>query len=116
MGQVPAGSLNKRIVIERKELSQNDWGQPAESWVTYASVRASFKTVTGMRFVNNEQFAGGTEIGMATTSIRIRKRTDITSAMRVRHRGRIFDIREVLPDNAGNEFTDLAVSTGASEG
>lgn len=39
--------------------------------------------------------------------MRIRRRTDITPAMRVSHGGVIYQIKAVLPDTQRLEFTDL---------
>lgn len=116
MGQVAAGSLNKRVTFQRKVATQNEWGQPLESWVDFCTVWANIKTKSGSSFANAEQQAGGTEISLTSTSIRIRKRDGIDAAMRVLYSARIYDIRAVLPDDEGDEFLDVAVAIGGSEG
>ena len=40
-------------------------------------------------------------------SIRIRRRDDITAAMRVVHGAKVYDIKAVLPDEHGRGFLDL---------
>lgn len=111
-----AGTLNKRITIQRKTSAQDEWGEPQESWQDVASVWANILTMTGRGFVNQEVVAGGTEIARATTSIRIRKRSGIDATMRVVHAGTIYDIKAVLPDHEGDEYLDLAVAAGANRG
>ena len=101
------GSLNRPIVIEKRDASAVDsYGQPVEGWVTNASVHSSFLFVSGVR-VGLEAVKGGALASTPPQTIRIRFRTDITAAMRVVDGSTIYNIQSVLPNFATKEFTDL---------
>tara|TARA_R100000541_G_scaffold243_1_gene908 strand:- start:4409 stop:4762 length:354 start_codon:yes stop_codon:yes gene_type:complete len=44
---IPAGQLNKRIVIQRRASTQDNMGQETESWSVLASRKASIKMTAG---------------------------------------------------------------------
>lgn len=116
MGQVAAGRLNRRVTLETRVFAQDALGQPSGAWVRVATVWGNVRTVTGMAAARNELQAGGTEVSRSNTSIRIRFRSDVAHDMRAIVGGRIYDIRDVLRDEADREFIDLACTVGAGEG
>lgn len=116
MGKVAAGSLNKRITIERRVSTTDSWGQPTEAWETIATVLADIRTVSGLAAIRNEMQVGGTEVSRTPVSIRIRKRSGIDHTMRVVYQSSIFEIRDVLTDFERGEYMDLVCAVGAREG
>ena len=106
-----AGSLKRRIVIERRESGQSANGEPLQVWVEHDRVWANIRNLNGREFA-----AAGAELSKITTSIRIRRRRDLTAAMRIVHGADIYNIEAVLPDEDKHEFVDLACSTGANAG
>ncbi|MEK6291056.1 MAG: phage head closure protein [Paraburkholderia tropica] len=106
-----AGTLNRRVRIERRDQTQDDLGQPVDTWVEVATVWCNVKMLTG-----KETLAADADVASATASIRIRYRTDITSDMRAIVGGVIFNILAPLPDLAGREYTDLACTAFSNNG
>ncbi len=116
-----AGTLNRRVRIERREQAQDELGQPIDEWVAIASpLWCNVKMLTG-----KEALLADSDVGEATASIRIRYRTDIDNGMRAvllkfvdGHLvdDAIFNILKPLPDYAGREYTDLPCTTGANNG
>ena len=112
-----AGNLNRRITIQQKVSGVDSWGQPVDDWKDLAKVWAWFKAPTGRGTLSAEFQAESGEVSRAQYSIRIRYREDVTAKMRVVDtQGRIYDIRQVIPDVAGREYVDLVVGTGANNG
>lgn len=111
-----AGQLNRRIKIQKKAKGVDDFGQPVDTWEDYATVWAWLKAPTGMGTINSEFATKAGDVSKTQYSIRIRYRTDITAKMRVVLGSVIFDIRSVIPDEAGHEYTDLVVVSGMNRG
>jgi SPP1 family predicted phage head-tail adaptor len=116
MGVLPAGKLNRRVLIQRKSRQKDAAGQTIDVWLDHARVWANFKTITGSAFSHQEFIAGDVEVGPVTTSVRIRFRTDIETDMRLVYDGKIYDIKAVLPDEDRREYCDLAVVEGVNKG
>jgi len=116
VGVVAAGSLNKRVTIERKVPGKDAAGQPIQSWVEVCTVWGRVRTQTGFGFVHAEFIASDAETVRTTASIRIRFRNGLDTTMRVKVDGVIYEIKAILPDTTGKEFTDIAVAVGANQG
>lgn len=97
-----AGTLNSRVVIKSRSTTQDAIGQQVETWSTVATVWANIRFTSG-----KEAIKSGAETSTARASIRIRKRADVTAAMRVYHGSVIYDIEAVLPDEERREHCDL---------
>lgn len=95
-------ALNCRVVIESEATGQDSLGQPNGTWSTFATVWANIRYGSG-----SEAIRAGAVTTSAQVSIRIRYRTDITSAMRVTYAGVTYQILAVLPDMTKRDFTDL---------
>ncbi len=106
-----AGSLNRRVRIERRSAGQDAAGGPTDTWVELATVWASVLFLSGREFAT-----AGSEASAANASIRVRWRTDVDATMRVVYGSRIFNIQAVLPDEVGHEHVDLACNTGLNNG
>ncbi|WCM88843.1 phage head closure protein [Acidovorax sp. NCPPB 3576] len=100
-----AGSLNRRITIQKPGQLHDEWGSPipgSENWVEVAKPWASIKNLSGLGAIKADAQAS-----VVKTSIRIRYRTDITAGMRALHGATVYDINAVLPDEARREHVDL---------
>lgn len=97
---ISAADLNQRVNIEQRASSQDELGQPIESWTLVAAVWASIKNQSGLSAIKAES-----DVSVVKTSIRIRHRT-VDSGMRVVHGADIYDIRAVLPDGK-KQYVDL---------
>ena len=115
MGKINAGSLSRRITIQKRAAGSNAFNQPSLVWEDYVRVYANLKVMSGSGYANNEFATAGAEINRTTFSFMIRYRKDITPDMRVVYEGNIYEIRGILPDLDRREFVYLACAHGASE-
>lgn len=103
--------LKHRITIQSKSTSQDELGQPLNTWVDVASPRASIIHKNGLQALKADA-----ETSITEASIRIRYRTGLTAGMRVLYGAVIYDIQAVLPDLEGRRWVDLVCETGANRG
>lgn len=106
-----AGDLHRRVRIERNGGGFDDLGQPIEGWTEVATVWGNVRMLTGKETLMSEA-----DVAVASASIRIRYRTDITNGMRAIVDGVVFNIGAPLPDLAGREYVDLPCTTGSNNG
>lgn len=85
---VQADNLDRRVTIQSRTLAQNDYGQPTETWATFATRWASKRDVTGREF-----FAAGQEIAEKGTVFRIRYLSGVKTEMRLVSEGVTYNIR-----------------------
>ena len=98
---ISAANLSQRINIEQRTGSQDELGQPIETWTLVAAVWASVKHVSGLSAIK-----GDADVSTVKASIRIRYLALLNAGMRVSHGSDIYDIKAVLPNRAEG-FTDL---------
>lgn len=97
-----AGNLNSLVTIQAPQAGQDAIGQPLAGWVTLAQVWADVRHGSGMEAVK-----AGAAVSEVKASIRIRRRTDVTSAMRVLVGATPYEIEAVIQDESRRVFTDL---------
>lgn len=97
-----AGKLNERVQIERPAVERDDFGANIKTWQPVGEVWANVRYERGAEFQRNRA-----DLRTVSVSVRVRFRRDISADWRVIHRGRIFAISAVLPDEVGKQFTDL---------
>lgn len=106
-----SGDLNRRITLQTPSTSQDEYGQPTDDWQDFVTTWAKISKIT-----SRELYALGPGFTAAVThTIVIRYRSDVTSAMRINYRGRIFQIQAVAdPDESRVklELTCLEVDEG----
>lgn len=95
-----AGRLRHRITIEQNTPTRDSFGTEVEAWSTLATVWSRHEVLSGGETIVQRQ--AGASLNHRFT---IRRRTDVTPAMRVSWSGRYFDIAAVLGD--GVTFTQL---------
>ncbi|MGG4604304.1 phage head closure protein [Paenalcaligenes sp. Me131] len=110
---LPAGNLNRRIVIRHKDAGQDETGQPTGKGAIVAKPWAWIKTQTGMGVTRN---AGNVSASIDAYSFRIRYRKGITDAMCIECDGMVFDIKQVRHDVANKVWTDLVCRQGGMDG
>lgn len=96
------GKLNRRVTIQQPATVQDEIGQPIPGWSTLAEVWANVRTLNGV-----ETIKAGAEMSAVKASIRIRRRTDVTSAMRVVLGSTVYQVKAVLQDEGKRQWTDL---------
>lgn len=96
MAGINAGQYRTRVVIESPTRTQNDIGEPVETWTTYATRWAKLEPSAGREFVAAMQ---------VVPELRgiIKLRSDsltraITPAMRLTYGDRTFDIEAVYDE------------------
>jgi SPP1 family predicted phage head-tail adaptor len=99
----PIGRRNRKVTILHYVDAQDDIGQPVMNWVTFKTRWGNVRTLNGI-----ETIKGGAETSIANASIRLVYCTDITTAMRAQVGATVYEIKAVLPDDAGRQYTDLA--------
>lgn len=97
------GALNRKVTIQHLVTGQDELGQPVTTWATLAVVRASILHIKGV-----ETIKADAQSSTVKSSIRIRRRTDVTAAMRVIHGTTTYEIKAVIPDEESRERLDLA--------
>lgn len=97
------GNLDRRVTIEQQSSSQDGAGQPVLTWTTLATIWANVRYLNGV-----EPLKADATTAQAKASIRIRRRTDVTAAMRVVYGTSTFQILAVLQDEESRRWTDLA--------
>lgn len=98
-----AGRLTSPVVIEKLIHGFDEIGQPIhDTWEKHCDAWASVRFMGGI-----ESIKAGAQASVARASIRVRYRDDLTTAMRVMHAGKVFDIVSVLPDEQRREHVDM---------
>lgn len=99
-----AGKLRHLITIEEPTESQNEYGEPVESWATFAQLWASRGDLAG-----REYFAAQQTQAEVTTRFRLRYVDGITAKMRVSSDGVLYQINSVQdPDGRRRELIIMA--------
>lgn len=96
------GRLNRLVTIKRRTAGQGPLGQPLDTWVDVASVWANVRNRTGSQAIRADK-----DTSVVQTSIRIRRRTDVTAAMRLHMGATVYEVEAVLPDEESRERVDL---------
>ena len=99
-----AGQLDQRIVIERLTQTRDEWGGVEEAWTTHLTTWAAVEPLMGREFM-----AAAALVSEITTKVRIRYRAGITTADRIRHRGRVYGITSVADVKSANDELLLMV-------
>jgi SPP1 family predicted phage head-tail adaptor len=88
---VRAGNLDRRIVIQSATTAQDQYGEPIETWSTYATLWAERNDLRGTEFFAARQIAN-----QIVTAFRVRWRTDIDPRMKVVDGATTFDIDSII--------------------
>lgn len=101
---IPAGKLRVLITIQQRSSTQDNFGQPQNSWSTFAQVYARVRSVSG-----SEQFKGQQFSPEVTHQVTIRYLDGVTPMHRVlTPDNKILDILSV---NYGERQLDDVVMT-----
>jgi SPP1 family predicted phage head-tail adaptor len=84
---VRAGSLRRRVTIQERSASFDTFGEPLDTWTTFATVWAEIVDLSSTEIVRDGSFSA-----QITTTVTIRYRTGILSGMRVVDGTRTFEI------------------------
>lgn len=95
-----AGLLRHRVELQRRAPSFDSYGQPVESWETYATTQAAVDPISGQEFLALLQ--SGTKV---THRVRVRYRPGIAGTDRVLFKGRVLDVQ--VPMNMGERNKEI---------
>ena len=101
---IPAGKMDRRIVIQTVSKTQDAAGQYIETPSTFATVWAWKQDITG-----RERMRQGRDIASETTVFRIRWLTGVTTEMKIVHDGKTYDI-EGVAEISRREALDLTAT------
>lgn len=85
--RINPGEFRHRIIIQKMNKIENDYGELLDTWVDFLEVRAAIYPLSGKDF-----FAAETSNNEITHKINIRYVPGITSAMRIKFEERYFEI------------------------
>lgn len=88
---VDAGKLDRRIGLEQRTITRNEYGEPIEGWTLVIEVWAEKRELIGREAViaRSVEFVGDTQW-------RIRWRADVEPASwRIAHEGKVYPITSV---------------------
>ena len=92
-----AGQLDQRISVERFTRTEDELGQPIESWAHLFDCWAAVEPLTG-----REYLAAQAAVSEVTARIRMRFRPWMTAQDRVIHNGTIYGIESLVDVRSGN--------------
>ncbi len=85
-----AGELDRKIVIQSATSAQDDYGQPTETWATFATVWAKKRDLRG-----DEYFAAKQMTAKVDAIFTIRWLEGVLTTMRISYDGQYWDIRSI---------------------
>ena len=85
------GALKNRVVLQKKEITEDELKQQTEAWTDFAYVWAAIQPLTG-----REYFSARQENAEVTTRITIRYLRGVTPDMRIALGDKVFDILSVI--------------------
>jgi SPP1 family predicted phage head-tail adaptor len=100
---VRAGALDRRIVLQRPEATQDEHGEPVTTWVTVAEVAAEVRPLRGV-----ERFAAQQTVARVDTRFRIRWMPGVVPTWRIVFDRRSYDVDAVLEIGRREGFEILA--------
>jgi len=110
-GHIRAGTLNRRVSLQRCSSGKDALGQPtATGWVEYANVWAAVLQLNG-----KEHLGAGEITGLGNASIRIRFRQDVQTGDRVVCQGQVFHVSYPLVNVASREYVDLVCTENSNQ-
>lgn len=116
MPSLKAGRLRHRVEIQQKVAGQDPvTGEQTYTWQTVSgmdSVPAAIEPLSAREFI-----AAQATQSQIVARIVMRYREGLDAAMRIVHKGKIYNPHGFLPDaDSGMEYMTVPVSTGVNEG
>lgn len=108
-----AGELRHRVELQRPEFNQDPvTGEMTPTWLEVAKLYASIEPLSARDFI-----AASAAQSKVSARLLIRYRAGVDSTMRIIHRGKIYNIEGVLPDQkSGLDYLTLPCSEGVDDG
>lgn len=104
-----AGRLRHEVLIERVTITQDpDYGGVIESWSTVGLFPASVEPLQGREFI-----AAQAALSEVTTKIRMRYLAGMTTADRITHGGKTYNVLSVINPEMRNVELELMCKSSA---
>ena len=107
--EISIGKLRHKINLQRRVQTDDGYGGGMTSWVTFASVFAWIKPLTG-----GEKWAAMKVESFVTHKIIIRYRTDFSAIDRILHDGRAFNVRAAMDIDEKRRFIEIPAEEGVA--
>ncbi len=85
-----AGKLDKRILIQKRVVEQDTFGEGLEDWSNLACVWAEIRGISGKEFFESRQ-----EHAEDILEFKIRYRTDVVETNRIYYNNQYYDVFDV---------------------
>lgn len=108
-----AGDLRDRISIDSLQVAKGASGGMQKAWVLHATVWAKRMDYSG---AERKASSAGGEVAVSRVEFLIRLRDDLLETMRVRHKGKVFDIQHIKPLANARGWMVLTCDTGVNDG
>lgn len=113
---IRAGDLRRRVSVQRRDVGQDDLGQPIETWATLFKAWADISPLSG-----KELMAAGAIQSAVTHEITMRYRPELAdpktvAQYRVLYGTRVFNIHASLNQDERNRAVILQAEEGLSNG
>jgi len=102
-----AGRLSHRVRIERATISQNEYGEPDQTWAELATVWAAVEPLKGSEQFAAMQVQSGADVRMVTRWSSLTGTA--TTADRIIFGSVVYDIKSVININSKNVQLDFMV-------
>lgn len=103
-----AGTIGQRVLLERLEQGQNEYGEPFSTWAPLFTAWAAVEPLVGREFI-----AAQAALSEVSTRVTMRYRPGVTSADRVTHEGRVYNVVSVIDYRSANRELVLMCRTFA---
>ena len=97
-----ASNLRTLVTVQQRTAGVDDLGQQLDVWTDLVQVRADVRHVSG-----SETAKADSLVSTVRASARVRRRSDITPAMRLLIGGRVYAITAVVPVEDGRVWMDI---------
>jgi len=97
-----AGSLDKKVIIEKQSEGSDDFGEVTNTWESYASTYVSILPLRG-----REYFSSKGVKSEVSHKIELRYMDGIDSSMRIVYGARVFEIESVINIREKNKTLEI---------
>lgn len=97
-----ASNLRSLVTVQQLTLGTDDLGQQVEAWSELVKLRADVRHVSGSETAKADRL-----VSTVRASARVRRRSDITPAMRLLIGGTAYAITAVVPVEDGRQWMDI---------
>lgn len=98
------GRLRDQVVFETPSGTLNTYGEPVDTWSTFATVFGELRSVSGSEYLKSDRIQGD-----VSHQITVRFLSGLLPKMRAKVGTRVFEIAAILPDRTNAKFQQVIV-------